>query len=457
MTDFFGSIIWLIVALGVLVTFHEFGHYWVARKMGVKVLRFSVGFGKILWRRTDKHGTEFVIAALPLGGYVKFLDERESDVSTPDQAFAFNRKSVGQKIAIVAAGPIFNLILAVVAFWVMFMVGIPELRPVMGQVDGVAATAGIQPGDTFVSVDGEPTLTLSHTRLALIGPALDRSDIPVVVMNANGIESTHILPLSRLDDNFEEEHLLTGIGLTPWVPQRDAVIDQVSPNSPAALAGLRKNDEIISIAGQAVTDWGYIGPLIARHGSADKDLVIEIRRDSQSQQLLLKPILSTDTGQKRLIIGISAAPLDAKQRQHLEHIWMQLRYPPVEALGRAVNETWRLTTVTLGMLGRMITGTASLKNISGPITIAKAANQSAKMGVSSFLFFLGLISLSLGILNLLPIPVLDGGHLMYYLVEIIKGSPVSEQTQVAGQYFGLLILAGLMSLAFFNDILRLFN
>ncbi|MCF6225839.1 MAG: RIP metalloprotease RseP [Xanthomonadales bacterium] len=457
MTDFFGSIIWLIVALGVLVTFHEFGHYWVARKMGVKVLRFSVGFGKILWRRTDKHGTEFVIAALPLGGYVKFLDERDADVSVTDQGFAFNRKSVGQKIAIVAAGPIFNLILAVVAFWIMFMVGIPELRPVMGQVDGVAATAGIQPGDTFVSVNGEPTITLSHTRLALIGPALDRSDIPVVVKDANGIESTHILPLSRLDDSFEEENLLAGIGLALWRPQRDAVIDQVSPDSPAALAGLRKNDEITSIAGQAVTDWGYIGPLIAQHGSADKDLVIEIRRDSQLQQLLLKPILSTDTGQKRLIIGISAAPLDAGQRQQLEHIWMQLRYPPVEAFGRAVNETWRLTSVTLGMLGRMITGTASLKNISGPITIAKAANQSAKMGVSSFLFFLGLISLSLGILNLLPIPVLDGGHLMYYLVEIVKGSPVSEQTQVAGQYFGLLILAGLMSLAFFNDILRLFN
>jgi len=457
MTDFFGSIIWLIVALGVLVTFHEFGHFWVARKMGVKVLRFSVGFGKVLWRRMGKDGTEYVIAALPLGGYVKFLDEREADVVPAEQDRAFNRKSVGQRIAIVAAGPIFNLLLAVVAFWIMFMVGIPELRPVMGQVEGVAASAGIHPGDTIVSIDGEQTATLSHTRLALIGHALDRSDIPVVVMDANGIESTHILPLSRLDDSFQEENLLADIGLNPWRPERAAIIDQVSPDSPAASAGLMKSDEIISIAGQPVTDWGYIGPLIARYGTAGKDLAIQIRRNNQEQQLLLRPILSSDAGRERLIIGISAAALDIEQQKQLENIWMQLRYPPVEAFSRAVNETWRLTTTTLGMLGRMVTGKASLKNISGPITIAKAANQSAKMGVSSFLFFLGLISLSLGILNLLPIPVLDGGHLMYYFVELIKGSPVSEQTQAAGQYFGLFILAGLMSLAFINDILRLFN
>ena len=457
MTDFFGSIIWLIVALGLLVTFHEFGHFWVARKMGVKVLRFSVGFGKVLWRHSGKDGTEYVIAALPLGGYVKFLDEREADVLPAEQDQAFNQKTVGQRIAIVAAGPIFNLILAIVAFWIMFMAGIPELRPLIGQVEGVAASAGIQSGDTIVSIDGEQTATLSHTRLALIGHALDRSDIPVVVMDSNGIESTHILPLSMLDDSFQEENLLSDIGLNPWRPQRPAVIDQVSPDSPAARAGLMKNDEITSIAGQPVTDWGYIGPLIARHGSAGKDLAIQILRDNQPQQLLLRPMLSTDSGPERLIIGISAAALDIEQQKQLEHIWMQLRYPPIEAFNRAVGETWRLTTTTLGMLGRMVTGKASLKNISGPITIAKAANQSAKMGVSSFLFFLGLISLSLGILNLLPIPVLDGGHLMYYLIEMVKGSPVSEQTQMAGQYFGLFILAGLMSLAFINDILRLFN
>ena len=457
MTDFFGSIIWLIVALGVLVTFHEFGHFWVARKLGVKVLRFSVGFGKVLWRRNGADGTEYVISVLPLGGYVKFLDEREDSVPAAQSDQAFNRKSVSQRIAIVAAGPIFNLVLAVFAFWIMYMVGIPELRPVMGQVDGIAAQSGIQTGDTIVSIDGETTITLSHARLALIVPALDRSDIPVVVIDSNEIESTHILALSKLDDSFKEENLLSDIGLNPWRPIRPAVIDDINPGSPAERAGLQKNDELISIAGQSVTDWGFIGPLIAKHGSADKDLAIQIRRNNQDIQLLLRPVLSTDNGPQRLIIGISTTPLSSIQQEQIENIWMLLRYPPIEAVNQAFSETWRLTTTTLGMLGRMVTGKASIKNISGPITIAQAANQSAKMGLSSFLFFLGLISLSLGILNLLPIPVLDGGHLMYYLIEGIKGSPVSEATQAAGQYFGLFILAGLMSLAFINDILRLFN
>ena len=455
MIDFFGSIVWLIVALGILVTFHEFGHYWVARKMGVKVLRFSVGFGKALWVRKAKNGTEFVIAAIPLGGYVKMLDEREGEVPATERDHAFNRKPVGQRIAIIAAGPIFNLILAVFAFWLMYMTGIPELRPLLGKVDGISASAGIQAGDTFREIDGTAVKTLSHARLALIGPALDRRDIPVTVSNMNGLESTHILQLSKLDDSFNEQNLLAEIGLTPWRPQQAPIIDQVSPESPAAAAGLRQGDVILSIAGQTVNDWAYIGPLIAKYGSEDSALAIQIKRGDRNIPLLIQPALSSDSGPERLILGISTVPLSSDQQQQLETLWIQLRYPPLEALGNATSETWRLTTTTLGMLGRMITGKASLQNISGPITIAQVANRSAQLGFSSFLFFLGLISLSLGILNLLPIPVLDGGHLMYYLAEAIKGSPVSEQTQITGQYIGLFMLVGLMGLAFFNDILRL--
>ncbi len=457
MVEFFGSILWLIVALGILVTFHEFGHYWVARKMGVKVLRFSVGFGKPLWSRKDKHGTEFIVAAIPLGGYVKMLDEREAEIPDSELEYAFNRKTLGQRTAIIAAGPIFNLILAVVAFWMMYMVGIPELRPLIGKTEGISASAGISPGDTIHDIDGTTIKTLSHARLALVGPALDRRDIPVTVNGASGLESTHILQLSQLDDSFNEQNLLNDIGLIPWRPIRAAVIDTVSPESPAAIAGLRQGDEILGISGQAVSDWAYIGPLIAKYGADDKPLAIEIKRDGNSQSILIQPALSTDEGPERLIIGISAAPLGTEQQQQLENLWINLRYSPIDAFSNAASETWRLTSTTLGMLGRMVVGKASLKNISGPITIAQVANRSAQMGLSSFLFFLGLISLSLGILNLLPIPVLDGGHLMYYLVEAIKGSPVSEQTQIAGQYLGLFMLAGLMGLAFFNDFLRLFG
>ncbi len=455
MADFFGSILWLIVALGILVTFHEYGHYWMARKMGVKVLRFSVGFGKALWSRKAKDGTEYIIAAIPLGGYIKMLDEREGEIPATELEYAFNRKTLGQRTAIIAAGPIFNLVLAVIAFWVMYMVGIPELRPLIGKVEGISATAGIHPGDTIIQVDGTAIKTLSHARLALVGPALDRRDIPVTVSDASGLESTYILPLSKLDDSFEEQNLLADIGLIPWRPQLPPIIDQVSPGSPAAAAGLRQGDVILSVAGQEVSDWAYIGPLIAKYGSADKALAIQIRREGQQQGVLIQPVLSSDSGPERLVIGVSAIPLSAEQQQLLSQLWIQLRYPPIEAFSNAASESWRLTTTTLGMLVRMLVGKASLQNISGPITIAQVANQSAKMGLSSFLFFLGLISLSLGILNLLPIPVLDGGHLMYYLAEAIKGSPVSEKTQIAGQYLGLFMLLGLMGLAFFNDILRL--
>jgi regulator of sigma E protease len=456
MSEFFGSIWWLLVTLGLLITFHEFGHFWVARKLGVRVIRFSVGFGRALWSRRGADGTEYVVAAFPLGGYVKMLDEREGPVPADQLDEAFNRKAVGSRIAIVAAGPIFNLVFAVLAFWLMFLVGIPEVRPVVGTVSGIAAQAGIETDDVIVEVDGQETRTWSHAVLELIAHALDRESVQVTVENPGGERSSHTLELGLLGSDFAEEKTLEAIGIEPWRLEVQPVVGTVSEGSPADLAGLRPGDRIVAIAGEEVSGWSWIGYLVQKHGQAGEPLAINVLRGDAEIEIAVSPRKeSTGWFSSRLILGVTNAELSDTQRAELERAAIVLRLGPVEGLAAAAGETWRLTGSTLGLLGRMITGKASVKNLSGPISIAQFANSSASAGLSHFLFFLGAISLSLGILNLLPIPVLDGGHLLYYLIELAKGSPVSEQVQVAGQYFGLIALAGLMSLAFVNDILRL--
>jgi len=456
MSEVFGSIWWLLVTLGLLITFHEFGHFWVARKLGVGVLRFSVGFGRPLWRRIGKDNTEYVIAAIPLGGYVKMLDEREGEVPDKDLGRAFNRKSVWTRIAIVAAGPVFNLVFAVLAFWLMFMVGIPENRPVIGEVSGIAAEAGILPGDEIVALDDETTRTWSHAILGLVTHALDRDDVNITVQDADGRQSQHLLHLSRLAPDFSEENTLEAIGLGPWRLEIPPVIGEVTAESPAFSAGMHSGDRIVSIAGQEVNSWSWIGHLVQEHGRENQPLAVTVERNGALFELEVIPRKEkTGMFSSRLLLGVTNAEISAEQRETLERAAIMLRYGPVEGLSAAAAETWRLTGSTFGLLARMVTGKASVKNLSGPISIAQFANASANRGLSTFLFFLGAISLSLGILNLLPIPVLDGGHLLYYLIELLKGSPVSDQAQIAGQYFGLMALAGLMSLAFVNDILRL--
>lgn len=456
MSEFLGSIWWLLVALGLLITFHEFGHYWVARRMGVRVLKFSIGFGKTLWSRTGRDGTEYVIAAIPLGGYVKMLDEREGEVADCDLDQAFNRKSVWARIAIVIAGPAFNLIFTLLAFWLMFLVGMPESRPIVGQVSGIAASAGIEPGDRILSVDGRSTDTWSHAVLSLIAPALDRETVAIEVQQVDGQPRLIALDLGQLGSDFQEEKTLQGIGIEPWRVKLPAVVGEVNADSPAYRAGFKAGDRIVSVGGEDVPDWAWVGTLVQKHGTVDEPLAVVVERAGGTLELSVKPAeSSTGTFSKRLILGVTNTPADAELQAQVSRAYFMHQYGLIDGFGAAASEMWRLTGSTLGLLGRMLTGTASVKNLSGPISIARFANSSANAGLSSFLFFLGAISLSLGILNLLPIPVLDGGHLLYYLIELVKGSPVSEQIQAKGQYIGLMALFGLMGVAFFNDILRL--
>lgn len=455
--DVIGPIFWLLVALGLLVTFHEFGHFWVARKCGVRVLCFSVGFGRPLWSHKGRDGTRYQIAAIPLGGYVKMLDERAAPVPTDQKSESFNRKPVRQRIAIVAAGPIFNLVFAVAAFWLMFVIGIAAMRPVVGEPAGIALEAGFETQDQILAVNDQRVDTWTHAVLALMPIALDRGVARVELKSLNQNTRQVALDLSQLGPDFKEENTLEAIGLSPWRPTLPPEIGQVSENLPASRAGLRTGDRILSINGQTVTDWQSITSLIPTEALDSFGQVQPMRflieRDGEQIEREMTAVLDEQTD--RPMIGIQAPQPSPELSQALADTFVIQRHGPIEALGNATSETWRLTSATMGMLGRMITGRASLDNLSGPITIARLADQSARLGISRFLFFLGLISLSLAIINLLPIPMLDGGHLMYYLIEILKGSPVSEHTQVVGQYLGLMLIVMLMGIAIFNDILRL--
>ncbi len=456
MSEFLGSIWWLLVALGLLITFHEFGHFWVARRMGIRVLKFSIGFGKALWSRKGRGGTEYVIAAIPLGGYVKMLDEREGEVADCDLDQAFNRKSVWKRIAVVIAGPAFNLLFTVLAFWLMFMVGMPESRPVIGTASGIAASAGIRSGDRIISIDGETTDTWSHAIIALVTHALDRDTVTLVVEQSDQDQHPVILDLGLLDSGFKEEKTLEAIGITPWRLKILALVGEIRPQSPAYHAGFKVNDLIISIAGEPVPDWAWVRALVQQHGSDNAPLTITVERAGGRLDLQVTPVKDkTGVFSSRLILGITNQPMDAALQAQTQRAYYLHQYGPSKALQAAAAEMLHMTRATMGLLGRMLTGTASVNNLSGPISIARLASDSANAGLSSFLSFLGVISLSLGILNLLPIPVLDGGHLLYFLIELVKGSPVSEQMQTQGQYLGLLALFGLMGIAFFNDILRL--
>lgn len=470
MTELIGSVWWLLVSLGLLVTFHEFGHYWVARRCGVKVLRFSVGFGKPLFMRRGKDGTEYVIAAIPLGGYVKMLDERALIEDMPDddgttdpahaidavdtlteaeRAQAFNRQSVWKRIAIVIAGPAANLLLCVMLFWAMFVIGRPDYAPVLGQATGIAADAGLRPGDTIIAVGDRQTPTWSEVQMALIPAALDRADTVVQVRDATGNAATRRLPLSRLPTDFDERRAVDAIGLLPRHHSLPAVVGQVAPET-AAWGVLAEGDRISAIDGHPVQEWTDLGPLVRELGERGGRGMIEVVRDKERLALELQPTrITPDAGDAYWAMGISPA------RPEMPAMDAELRYGPIAAVPAALRETAHQAGELFAMVGRAFTGKVEVRNtVAGPITIARAANAYAGQGAAWFLSLLALLSLSLGILNLLPIPILDGGHLLYYLIELVKGSPVSERTMAYGQYIGLLLIAALMGLAFYNDIVN---
>ena len=435
MTEFFGSIWWLIVSLGILVTFHEFGHYWVARRCGVRVLRFSVGFGKPLWTRRGKDGTEYVVAMLPLGGYVKMLDEREVEVAPHERHESFNAKSVYQRIAIVAAGPVANLLLCIALLWLMFVIGKPDAVPELGRVEGIAAEAGFAPGDRLLAVGDRETPTWTDA-------GIDRAPTAVRVRTAEGREAVRQLPLARPGQALREEQPFEDLGFMLRFPP---VVGGLQPGG-AAEGRLQVGDRIVSINGEPLLGYDQIGPTLQRLSAPGRTLDLVVERGGSRVTVPVDPRLVGEGEAATWVLGVMAA---APEQDAL------LRYNPLRAVPVALAQTGQMASDVVGMLWRMVTGKASLQNISGPITIARVAHGSASLGPAWFLNFLAILSLSLCIMNLLPIPVLDGGHLLYYLIELVKGSPVGERALVAGQYVGLAMLASLMGLAFYNDILRL--
>jgi len=447
MSEFFGSAWWLLVTLGILVTFHEFGHYWVARRCGVRVLRFSVGFGKPLWSRIGRDGVEYAIGAIPLGGYVKFLDAREAEHPelVSGQPGEYSAAPVWRRIAIAAAGPAFNIAFTVVAFWAMFVIGRPDMQPVFGEPAGLAAQAGFKSGDRFTSVGGEKVDSLSNALLEVGQAAMLHQDVAISVIDAQGNVHDRVLPLSRLPaDAIDNNKTFDAIGLTQQA--MPALVATVTPQSPAARAGMLAGDRVVRINDVVIANWNDLTRAVGAQAAKNPHLQVVVKRGSNDLPLDLTAQQNSDDGTTRWMIGIGGQNRGSDAIEH---------YGPLQAVPAAFRETWKTTRKTLGMIGSMLTGQASTRNLSSVITIAQVANDSAHQGLAWFLSFLAVISLSLGILNLLPIPILDGGHLLYYFIELIKGKPLSERAMIAGQYVGLALLVTLMSLAFYNDIVRI--
>ncbi len=452
--ELFSTLLAFIVALGVLIVFHEFGHYLVARLAGVKVLRFSVGFGTPVWvKRFGDDQTEWAIGAFPLGGYVKMLDEREGPVAAHERHRAFNVQPVARRIAIVAAGPIANFLLAVLLYWMLFVHGVPGMRPLVGDpVPGTPASAiQLASGDLITRVGDKPVATWQELRWELLDQAVRRAAVVLEVHHAGGNIGFPRLDLSGIRSEDVDSDLLQAIGLTRYNPPMAPRFGRLTDDGAARRAGLQEGDLVMSIDGVAISQWDQV--VAAVRGAPDRSLRIVVERHGNTVGLEVVPE-STNEGSIR-IGRIGAAPqIDPKD---IELLMTEVRYPPLAAAWRAIDRMAEVSTFTLKMLGRMIAGEVSLSNLSGPITIADYAGQSAQLGLLAYLNFLALISISLGVLNLLPVPVLDGGHLMYYLVEIIKGSPVSERALEIGQQIGMVLLFSLMAFALYNDINRLFG
>ncbi|MDF9616112.1 sigma E protease regulator RseP [Pseudomonas entomophila] len=444
-------IIGTLVALGVLVTFHEFGHFWVARRCGVKVLRFSVGFGTPLLRWHDRHGTEFVVAAIPLGGYVKMLDEREGEVPPALVEQSFNRKSVRQRIAIVAAGPIANFLLAILFFWFIAMLGTQQVRPVIGAVEtgSLAATAGLGVGQEIVSVDGKPTNGWSAVNLQLVRRLGESGTLRVGVLDEGAtVERQHAIQLNHWLKGVDEPDPIQSLGLRPWRPAVEPVLAEIDPKGPAAAAGLKTGDKLLALDGAVLGDWQQV--VDAVRARPESKVSLRIERDGAQLEV---PVTLARKGEGQASGGYLGAGVKAAQWP--AQMLREVSYGPLEAVGEGLSRTWSMSVLTLESLKKMLFGELSVKNLSGPITIAKVAGASAQSGVGDFLNFLAYLSISLGVLNLLPIPVLDGGHLLFYLIEWARGRPLSDRVQGWGVQIGISLVVGVMLLALINDLGRL--
>jgi len=455
------TLFYFILTIGVLVSFHEFGHFWVARRAGVKVLRFSVGFGKVLWSyQKAPDATEYVISAIPLGGYVKMVDEREGEVKSEDLPYAFNRQKLSARSAIVAAGPIFNLILAVALFWVVLVAGEEGSKPILGKIDAgtIAAEAGLLEGDEFMAVNDQPTPTWTETLNVFVGAALDGDqEIKVLVKDRQGREEVRWIKMAD-GDIADPEKLYKRLGFNPWMPKLRPVIDKVLPDSVALAAGLKSGDLLLSADGASIDEWAQWVDYVKSHPG--QKIEVEIERGGARQSLAITPkvvqtpsAIEGEAPKAEGKIGASVfIPEEVKKS-----LTATYSLGALEAVPAAFVKTYEYSYSTLKMMGKMVLGQASVKNLSGPISIAQYAGESADIGFVHFLRFIALVSVSLGVLNLLPIPVLDGGHLLFFGLEAVKGRPLSEKSQMVFQQIGIAILLTLMTLGMVMDIQRLFQ
>ena len=443
-----------ILTIGILVSVHEFGHFWVARRLGIKVLRFSIGFGKVLWRKRGQDGVEYVLSAIPLGGYVKMLDSRDCEVLPEENGQAFNHKPIPSRIAVLVAGPLFNFIFAIFAYWLMFIVGVPGLKPYVGDIEpgSPSAIAGLEAKDQIIQVGDEAVATWDDAIIGLLDEMIDDGVIPLRVRKESGSErDVSIVVTGDIAKLTEPNALFPGLGMDVYRPPWPAVVGSVQPGRAAEAAGIQAGDRILAAEGQPIEDWNeWVDFVRARPGAQ-----VSVKVDRADRGILLDMTIGqtqTEKGETIGLIGALVAPPGAS----FDRYRATLSYGAADALPAAFGELWKMSTLTVKMFGKMLAGEVSLKNLTGPVRIAEYAGVAVSSGMARYLKFLAIISISLGILNLLPIPMLDGGQVVYQVAEGIKGSPLSQRAEILGQQVGIVLLLTLMGFAFYNDITHIF-